>query len=120
MVQGCLCGTACGTSSGETYARRILKSRTEAFARSGNCRKTSRRPTSIDAMAEFERELIRERVRAGLRNAKAKEKKLGGPKVKVDSTELSALWAQGLGWKKIAAQLGVGFGTVRRAAQIER
>jgi DNA invertase Pin-like site-specific DNA recombinase len=36
----------------------------------------------IGAMAEFERELIRERVRAGLAHARTKGQKLGRPKVK--------------------------------------
>jgi len=35
----------------------------------------------IGAMAEFERSLIMERVRAGLRNAKAKGRSLGRPRV---------------------------------------
>jgi hypothetical protein len=34
----------------------------------------------IGAMAEFERALIRERVRAGIRNAKAKGKRIGRPR----------------------------------------
>ena len=38
----------------------------------------------IGAMAEFEGALIQERVRAGLRNAKNKGKKLGRPGVAVD------------------------------------
>jgi DNA invertase Pin-like site-specific DNA recombinase len=41
----------------------------------------------IGAMAEFERALIQERVKAGLRNARAKGKQLGRPKL----TDLSAL-----------------------------
>ena len=71
----------------------------------------------IGAMAEFERSLIRERVRAGLRNAKAKGRKLGRPRVPVDRSKITALRSQGLGWKKIAAQLGLGVGTVIRAHQ---
>ena len=39
----------------------------------------------IGAMAEFERALIQERVRAGLRNARAKGRRLGRPRVIVDS-----------------------------------
>ncbi len=35
----------------------------------------------IGAMAEFERALIQERVRAGLRNARAKGRRLGRPRV---------------------------------------
>ena len=38
----------------------------------------------IGAMAEFERALIQERVRAGLRNARAKGRRLGRPRVIVD------------------------------------
>jgi DNA invertase Pin-like site-specific DNA recombinase len=70
----------------------------------------------IGAMAEFERSLIQERVRAGLRNAKAKGRRLGRPSVTVDVTEISRLRSQGLAWRAIAAQLGVGLGTVVRAA----
>jgi len=71
----------------------------------------------IGAMAEFERALIQERVKAGLRAAKAKGKRLGRPRVQVDRTKVATLRAQGRGWKKIARQLGVGVGTVIRAAQ---
>ncbi len=69
------------------------------------------------SIAEFERELIRERVRSGLAAAKAKGKKLGRPRRILDASKIAALRAQGLSWAKIAAQLGVGEGTVRRAAQ---
>jgi DNA invertase Pin-like site-specific DNA recombinase len=70
----------------------------------------------IAAMGEFERELIRERVRAGLRNARAKGKQLGRPKTIVDATRVAFLRAQGLGWKRIAAEMGVGVGTLYRLA----
>jgi len=39
----------------------------------------------IGAMAEFERALIQERVRAGIRNARAKGRRLGRPRVIVDN-----------------------------------
>jgi DNA invertase Pin-like site-specific DNA recombinase len=71
--------------------------------------------TVLGAVAELERSLIAERVRAGLRNARAKGKKLGRPKVVLDATRIAALRAHGFGWKRIAAQLGVGVGTVLRA-----
>ncbi len=71
----------------------------------------------IGAMAEFERALIQERVRAGLRNAKSKGKRLGRPKVIVDRSRIASLRAQGLGWKAIAQQMSLGVGTVLRAAQ---
>src|SRR5260370_918959 len=45
----------------------------------------------IGAMAEFERSLIQERVKAGLRNAKAKGKRLGRPRVVVDQVEVLGL-----------------------------
>ncbi len=73
--------------------------------------------TVLGAVAELERSLIAERVRAGLRNARAKGKRLGRPRVVVDRAKVLALRAQGLAWAKIAEQLGIGEGTVRRAAQ---
>src|SRR5580658_7499637 len=42
----------------------------------------------IAAMGEFERELIRERVRSGMRNAKEKGKSIGRPRSIVDSCEI--------------------------------
>jgi DNA invertase Pin-like site-specific DNA recombinase len=71
----------------------------------------------IGAMAEFERCLIQERVKAGLRNARAKGKRLGRPSVQVDAAEIARLRAQGLGFRAIACQLGIGLGTVVRAAR---
>jgi DNA invertase Pin-like site-specific DNA recombinase len=68
-------------------------------------------------MAELERSLIVERVRAGLRNARAKGKRFGRPRVIVDREMIAALRAEGLSWAKIANDLGVGEGTVYRAAQ---
>ena len=41
----------------------------------------------IGAMAEFERSLIQERVRAGLRNARAKGKKFGRPRAQIDVSD---------------------------------
>ena len=76
--------------------------------------------TVLWAVAELERSLIAERVRAGLRNARAKGKKLGRPRKAVDCAKIATLRAQGCGWKKIAAKLGMGVGTVIRAAQIVR
>jgi len=70
--------------------------------------------TVLGAVAELERSLIVERVRAGLRNARAKGKRLGRPRTVLDASKVAALRAQGLGWKKIAAELGVGVGTLYR------
>jgi DNA invertase Pin-like site-specific DNA recombinase len=73
--------------------------------------------TVLGAVAELERSLIIERVRAGVRNAKAKGKRLGRPKVVVDAARIATLRAQGQGWKRIARELDCGVGTVLRAAE---
>jgi len=71
----------------------------------------------IGAMAEFERALIQERVRAGLRNARAKGKKLGRPRAGVQESQIEGLRASGASWRAIAKQTGFGVGTVLRIAQ---
>ncbi len=63
--------------------------------------------TALGAVAEVQRGLMMERVKAGLRNARAKEKRLGRPRVIVDAARIAALRAQGLGWKRIAHRLGM-------------
>src|SRR5207237_7656755 len=70
----------------------------------------------IGGMAEFERALIRERVQDGLANAKKKGKKLGRPRVMVDVDRVAALRRSGTSWKTISQKLGVGVGTVYKAA----
>jgi DNA invertase Pin-like site-specific DNA recombinase len=70
--------------------------------------------TVLGAVAELERSLIAERVRAGLRNAKAKGKRLGRPRVEVDHAQIVSLRSEGRSWAAIAAEIGVGEGTVRR------
>lgn len=69
----------------------------------------------IGAMAEFERALIQERVRAGLRNAKAKGKQIGRPRQQVDCAKVLELRAQGLSWRDVSSRLKLGLGTVYRA-----
>lgn len=73
--------------------------------------------TVLGAVAELERSLIVERVKAGLRNAKAKGKRLGRPQVIKDHAQIATLRAQGRSWPQIAKQLGVGVGTAHRAYQ---
>jgi DNA invertase Pin-like site-specific DNA recombinase len=70
--------------------------------------------TVLGAVAELERSLIVERVKAGLRNARAKGKRLGRPRRALDGPRIAALRANGLGWRAIAQQLGVGVGTLYR------
>ncbi len=62
--------------------------------------------TVLGAVAELERSLIVERVRAGLRNARAKGKKLGRPRVAVDAARIARLRAQGHSIREIADKLG--------------
>jgi DNA invertase Pin-like site-specific DNA recombinase len=71
----------------------------------------------LGAMAEFERALIQERVKAGLRNARAKGKRLGRPPAVVDEAEVLTMRNSGASWRTIAEKLGVGLGTAHRIAQ---
>jgi DNA invertase Pin-like site-specific DNA recombinase len=69
--------------------------------------------TIVSAVAQLEHDLIRERVSAGIRNARANGKKLGRPKSAVDRERILKLKAEGHSLRQIAAKLGVGYGTVR-------
>jgi len=71
----------------------------------------------IGAMAEFERALIQERVRAGLRNARAKGKRLGRPRADVSETQIADLRHSGASGRAVAKELGVGVGTAYRLAR---
>ena len=65
--------------------------------------------------AEFERAMIRERVRAGLTRAKAEGKRLGRPPVSaIIETRVRALRRKGKGMIAIAREVGCGVGTVQR------
>jgi len=69
----------------------------------------------IGAMAEFERSLIQERVRAGLRNAKLKGKTLGRPPLTLDRDRIARLRASGASIREISAQLDVSTATIHKA-----
>ena len=71
--------------------------------------------TVLGAGAELERSLIAERVRAGIRNARAKGKRLGRPRVEVDAARIVALRGRGLSWSTICRETGIGKGTAQRA-----
>jgi DNA invertase Pin-like site-specific DNA recombinase len=62
--------------------------------------------TVLGAVAELERSLIAARVRAGLRNATARGKTLGRPRVSVDAARICRLRAQGRSIREIADELG--------------
>jgi len=67
------------------------------------------------SIAEFERELIRDRVRSGLAAAKAKGKRIGRPRVAVDASRIDALRRQGRSWAEITQETGISKGTAQRA-----
>jgi len=71
--------------------------------------------TVLGAVAELERSLIAERVRAGIRNVRAKGKRIGRPRVAVDPARIAALRAQGRSWSEVCSETGVGKGTAQRA-----
>ena len=70
--------------------------------------------TVLGAVAELERSLIVERVRAGLRNARAKGKRLGRPRVVVDAARIGRLHSQGRSIREIANELGYSRGLVHK------
>ncbi len=71
--------------------------------------------TIISAVAQLERDIIAERVKAGLRRAREKGKKLGRPRVAVDVTRIAVLRARGHSWAEVSRELGIGKGTAQRA-----
>jgi len=79
--------------------------------------------TIVSAVAQLERDLIRERVSAGIRNARACGKHLGRPRRVVSLEDVRQLRSEGASIRQIAAKLGVGYGTVRfrlRNAEISK
>jgi DNA invertase Pin-like site-specific DNA recombinase len=73
--------------------------------------------TIFAAIAEFERELIRQRVKSGLAAARARGQRLGRPPVFVPKARIDQLRAEGQSWRAIAKDLGLGMGTIYRVAQ---
>jgi DNA invertase Pin-like site-specific DNA recombinase len=67
------------------------------------------------SIAEFERELIRDRVRSGLAAAKARGVHVGRPRIPVDATRIACLRGQGLSWSEVTRQTGISKGTAQRA-----
>ena len=72
--------------------------------------------TVLGAVAELERSLIVERVRAGLRNARAKGKKLGRPRKVTSPDVISRMRSQGASWRAIGSTLGVSPATALHSA----
>lgn len=67
--------------------------------------------TILAGVAEFEREIIRERTLSGVRLAKANGKTLGRPMRIFRRDEVARLREEGLSWRAISKQLGVSVST---------
>jgi DNA invertase Pin-like site-specific DNA recombinase len=74
----------------------------------------------LGVFAEFERSMIVERVKMGLRRAKARGKRLGRPRVGTEiETKVMELRRSGTGMRKIARALGIGNCTVQRIVKAD-
>ncbi len=70
--------------------------------------------TIVSCVSQLERDIIRERVRHGVKNAREKGKQLGRPKKSYDESQLRTLRASGLSYKKIGERVGLSEGLVHR------
>ena len=69
----------------------------------------------LGSLAEFERELIRERIMAGLAHAKSQGKRSGRPRKDHDCEKIRDLKSQGLSYREIQKKTGVSMGSIARA-----
>jgi DNA invertase Pin-like site-specific DNA recombinase len=69
----------------------------------------------VGAVAQFERDLIAERVRAGMAHARAMGKRIGRPRAPVDVEKVTGLRNQGMSLREIARALKIPVSRVRRA-----
>ena len=69
----------------------------------------------MGAVAQFERDLIAERVRAGIAHARAMGKRIGRPRAKIDVDQARSLRSQGRSLREVAQALNVPVSRVRRA-----
>ncbi len=74
--------------------------------------------TIISAMATLERDIIAERVRGGLRKAKANGKRLGRPKSDVDTDKILEYRRQNKSIRQIANELNLSKGAVQRTLKL--
>jgi DNA invertase Pin-like site-specific DNA recombinase len=68
--------------------------------------------TIISAVAQLEREIIAERIKAGLRKARSNGKRLGRPRVSVNAEQVKRLRCQGLSLREIGRRVGVSRTTI--------
>jgi DNA invertase Pin-like site-specific DNA recombinase len=73
--------------------------------------------TVLGAVAELERSIIVERVRAGQRAVKRRGVRFGRPVVEVDMARVHRLRKSGLSWRAIADQIGVPKDTLIRRCE---
>jgi DNA invertase Pin-like site-specific DNA recombinase len=71
----------------------------------------------LASVAEMERELIKERVSAGVRNAVASGKRMGRPRVNVSQTDVLRMLDSGLSTRAIGKEYGISSATVSRLAR---
>ena len=71
----------------------------------------------VGAVAQFERDLIAERVRAGMAHARAMGKRIGRPRAEIDVQSVATLRSQGKSWRGIARVLNAPASRVRREPQ---
>jgi len=74
--------------------------------------------TIISAMSTLERDIIAERVKGGLRKAKAKGKRLGRPNNDIDVDKVIRFKEQGKSIREIAKDLNLSRGKVERTLKI--
>lgn len=74
----------------------------------------------VGAFAQFERDLIVERVRAGIAHAKANGKRIGRPRAEIDEKKVFELRASGKSLRQIAKHLNVPVSRVRRSLDKHR
>jgi DNA invertase Pin-like site-specific DNA recombinase len=72
-------------------------------------------PIELGVFAEFERSIIQERIRAGMKRARSEGKHLGRPRIDpAPEKRIQNQLRTGKGILKVAAECGVGNGTVER------
>jgi DNA invertase Pin-like site-specific DNA recombinase len=69
----------------------------------------------VSAVAELEREMIRERTRCGIAAARRRGAKIGRPQAKVDVPKARRMLAEGKSLRQVARVLGIGASTLHRA-----
>ncbi len=74
--------------------------------------------TIISAMSKLERDIIAERVKGGLRKARANGKRLGRPKSEVDTDKIVEYRRQNKSIRQIASEMNLSRGTVERTLKM--